>query len=223
MLRTLDHRLLTAVELRRCAALRHPDDRDARAAAHLLVRWNAAQLTGLPIETFEVTQRCPDCGSADHGRPSLSGLPAVHVSLAHTRGAVVTGAGRQPVGVDIEAVRPRDGLEAAGLPLALTEAEVIRVRSAPDPAREFLRHWVLKECLVKVGVATLDSARDIEIDPRTMRVGPDGRTRTRHGQLHLVDWFDGTLDAVVAAAGAALPVVGSFAGGRTSADDASPG
>jgi len=210
LLRSLDPGLLTADERRGCARLDQPADRDARAAAHLLVRWSAAQLTGRAVETLELVQHCPDCGSAEHGRPSLSSLPAVHVSLARTRGAVVAGVGRDPVGVDIEASRSGDDLGAAPLALALTDAEILRVRSAPEPATAFLRHWTLKECLVKAGAATLDTLPRVEIDAATARRDVDGRTRRRHGSLHLMDWFDPTLDAVVAAAGAGPPVVGSF-------------
>ncbi|MBY3555726.1 4'-phosphopantetheinyl transferase superfamily protein [Modestobacter lapidis] len=209
VLRTLDARLLTAVERRRCAALRHQADRDARAAAHLLVRWAATQLTGRPIETLDLVQRCPDCGAADHGRPSLPGAPAVHISLAYIRGAVVAGVGRHPVGVDIEAVRSADA-GAAALSFALTGAEVCRVRSAPDPARMFLRLWTRKECLVKVGVLTLDTASQVELDPATEQPTAEGRTLSRHGPLHLLDWFDEALDAVVAAAGSASPFLASF-------------
>lgn len=219
VLRTLDRRLLTADERRRCAELRRPADRDARAAAHLLVRWSAAQLTGEAIETLELVQHCPDCGSADHGRPSLPSVPAVHLSLARTRGAVVAGAGWDPVGVDVETARSGDDLSPAPLALALSDAETVRVRSAHEPAMTFLRHWALKECLVKAGVATLDTLSQIEIDLPTARRTADGRSRTRHGSLHLVDWFDPSLDAVVAAAGAGPPMVGYFPLAGRPADD----
>lgn len=219
VLRTLDRNLLTADESRRCARLHHPADRDARAAAHLLVRWSAARLTGRAIETLELVQWCPDCGSTEHGRPSLAGLLAVHVSLGRTRGAVVVGVDWDPIGVDIELARSGDDLDVAPLSLALTDAEVLRVRSAHEPAETFLRHWALKECLAKAGVATLDEFARIELDRTGARRTADGRTRRRHGSLHLVDWFDPGLAAVVAAAGFRPPVVGSFPAIGHSADE----
>ncbi len=148
------------------------------------------------------------CGSTEHGRPSIAGALGLHVSLAHTRGAVVAGADRRPIGVDVEGARTRD-LDPALLAHTLTPAEAARVRSASDPPSAFLRHWVRKECLVKLGVVTLDELSHVELDPTTEQDVEGGRTRSRFGSLHLLDWFDPTLDVAVAAAAHAPPVVGS--------------
>ncbi len=209
VLQLLDDRILTAGERRRNAGLRHPADRDAHAAAHLLVRHCVAVLTGRAPSTLDVVQRCAGCGSTEHGRPSVAGLPDLHISLAHSRGAVVAGADRHPVGVDVEGLRPRD-LDAAVMSFTLTPAEIGRVRSARDPSTAFLRHWARKECLVKIGAATLDGLSRIEVDPRTERDAGGGRTVGRFGALHVADWVDGALDVVVAAAGSGPPVVESF-------------
>ena len=208
VLRVGDERLLTPREQRRAGALRHRADRDAHIAAHLLVRHCAAALTGRPVEALELVQECAECGSTDHGRPSIAGLPELHVSLAHTRGAVAAGADRQPIGVDVEGARTRD-LDPAVLTHTLTAAETARVRSASDPPSAFLRHWVRKECLVKLGVVSLDELSGVELDPTTEQDVEGGRTRSRFGLLHLLDWFDPTLDVAVAAAAHGPPVVGS--------------
>ncbi|WP_089307335.1 4'-phosphopantetheinyl transferase family protein [Geodermatophilus pulveris] len=208
VLRAGGRHLLTPAERRRAAALRSRADRDAHVAAHLLVRHCAATHTGRPVETLELVQRCDGCGSIEHGRPSIAGLPGLHVSLAHTRGAVVAGADRRPVGVDVEGApaRPPD---PATLTTALTDAEAAAVRTAADPSAAFLRSWVRKECLVKVGALTLDGLSRVGLDPATDRVAEDGRTRSRFGPLHLVDWFDPVLGVAVAAAGSTPPVVGT--------------
>ena len=83
------------------------------------------------------------------------------------------------------------------------------VRAAKDPSIAFLRIWVRKECLVKVGAVTLDGLSRVELDPTTERKAEAGRTRGRFGPLHLVDWFDPTLAVAVAAAAHEPPVVGS--------------
>lgn len=199
--------LLTPGERRRCAELRHPADRDARVAAHLLVRWAVAQLTGRPVEGLELVQRCPDCAATDHGRPAIAGS-RLHVSLAHARGAVVVGAHSRPVAVDVERTTP--GAAAASRSLVLTDAESRRVHRAADPDREFLHHWVLKECLVKLGMSTLDTVGGLEVPAGRPRRVAGGRTLGRQGRLHLADWFDETLDAVVGVAGVRPPLVRSF-------------
>jgi len=181
----------------------------ARAAAHLLVRWCAARVTGRPLAVFEIVQRCAECGSADHGKPSLAGFPDLHVSLAHRPGAVVAAAGWSPVGVDVEvpggtAVRP------VLVPDVLTPAEVAEVRAAADPTSAFLRLWVRKECLTKLGVTTLDSLRDVDLAGAASRPLSGVATWTGYGRLHLVDWSDHDTGAVVAAAGHDLPVRGSL-------------
>ena len=200
--------LLTPGEQRRAGALLHRADRDAHIAAHLLVRHCAGALTGQPVESLTLVQECAVCGSTEHGRPSIAGLPDLHVSLAHTRGAVVAGADRRPIGVDVEGVRTTD-LDPAVLTSTLTAAETARVRSASDPPSAFLRHWVRKECLVKVGLVTLDELSRVELDPTTEQDDEGGRTRGRFGPLHLVDWVDPTLGVAVAAAAQGPPVVGS--------------
>ena len=199
--------LLTAHERRRAGALRSRADRDAYVAAHLLVRHCAAALTGRPVEALTLVQQCPACGSTEHGPPSIAGMPDLHVSLVHTRGAVVAGADRGPIGVDVE--RARSGvLDPAVLGFSLTAAETTRVRSAHDPSAAFLRHWVRKECLVKVGAVTLDELPRVELDPTTEQDVGEGRTRSRFGPLHLLDWFDPTLGVAVAAAASGPPVAG---------------
>ncbi|WP_158544763.1 4'-phosphopantetheinyl transferase superfamily protein [Blastococcus sp. TF02-09] len=118
--------------------------------------------------------------------------------------------GWDPVGVDVETARSGDALDAALLHLTLTEREMLQVRSSPEPRATFLRHWTLKECLVKVGAATLDGLSRLEIDLSTAHRTAEGRTWTTYRNLHLLEWCDPGLGAVIGAAGAAPPVVDTF-------------
>ena len=206
VLGSLDRGLLTRDERRRRAG---PTHQDARAAAHLLVRWCAARVTGRSPAEFAVVQRCAECGSRDHGKPFMAGFPELHISLAHRPGAVAAGAGWSPVGVDVEVPDARGGAPAA-VPDVLSPAEVAQVRAAVDPASAFLRLWVRKECLVKLGVTTLDSLRDVDLAGTTGDRLAGGVTATRYGRLHVADWVDAAPGAVVAAAGCELPVRGAF-------------
>jgi 4'-phosphopantetheinyl transferase len=58
-------------------------------------------------------------------------------------------------------------------------------------------------------VVTLDELSRVELDPTTEEDVERGRTRSRFGPLHLLDWFDPILDVAVAAAAHEPPVVGS--------------
>ncbi len=145
----------------------------------------------------------------------MAGLSGVHVSLAHTRGAVAAGAGWRPVGVDVEMI-PACDIEVASSSIVLSAAELGRVRSAGDPSTAFLRQWVRKECLVKMGLATLDTLRGVEIPPG-VEEAETRRTASRYGPVHLVDWVDQGMNAVVAAAGFEPPMLASCGGHTRSA------
>lgn len=181
----------------------------ARAAARLLLRWCAAQVTGRPPTAFEIVQRCAECGSTGHGRPFLAGFPDLYVSLAHRPGAVAAAVGRTPVAVDLELPDARRGVPDP-VPDVLSPAELRQVGTAADPSATFLRLWVRKECLVKLGVATLDTLHEVDLAGAVGRPLAGGGTATRFGRLHLADWLDSRTGALVAAAGPRLPVRGSF-------------
>lgn len=203
----MDARLLGDAERARSASLRNPAERSEYVAAHLLVRRCAAALTGRPEADLAVHQWCADCRTAGHGRPSLAGLPDVHVSWAHTRGAVVAAASWRPVGVDVETL-PADGGTVGGAP-GLTPAEQRQVRSAADPLLLALRYWVRKECLVKTGTTTLAGVDRIDLSRLAERRDRAGWSASRYRGLHLVDWCDQGRSALVAVAGAGPPVVHS--------------
>jgi 4'-phosphopantetheinyl transferase len=211
VLATLDRRLRVREQRPPRGGSRGPLTREARAAAHLLVRWCAARVTGRPAAAFAVVHRCPECGSRDHGKPSMAGFPELHISLAHRPGAVAAAAGWTPVGVDVEVPDARTGAPHP-VPDVLAPAEMAQVRAAADPRSAFLRSWVRKECLVKLGVTTLDSLREVDLTGGSAGPLAGGGTATRYGRLHVADWIDRATGAVVAAAGSELPVRVAFPG-----------
>jgi 4'-phosphopantetheinyl transferase len=209
VLARLDRGLLAGRERRRDTGSAPPRSPDSRAAAHLLVRWCAGELTGRPPELFEVVQRCAECGSPDHGKPSVAGLPDLHISLAHRPGVVAAAAGWSPVGVDVEVPRA-PGAAPVPVPELLSAGELAQIHAAADPATAFLRLWVRKECLVKLGVTTLDALAGIDLSVAADRPLAGGGTVARYGQVHLADWVDRSTGAIVAAAGREAPVRGWF-------------
>ncbi len=153
--------LLTPVERNRAAAFRRAGDRDDFVAAHLLVRLCAAQVLDTEPAGLTLVQHCATCGGP-HGQPSLREAPELAVSLAHTRGWVAAAAGRGRVGVDLELLRT-DALDEGLVRMALTRGETAVVHSAETPWLPFLRYWVAKESLVKVGAITLDDLHDVDL------------------------------------------------------------
>ncbi|WP_063760979.1 4'-phosphopantetheinyl transferase family protein [Streptomyces rimosus] len=201
-------RLLTGVERRRADAMRVAGARADFVAAHVLVRLCAARLLDRPADTLVLEQRCPGCGSGEHGRPSLTGLPQVSVSLSHTTGVVAAAAGHEPVGIDVERRRLPDGIRgAAGR--VLSAAERAAMREHADPDAYFLRQWVRKECFIKLGRATLGGLAAVDLSGLP---GPDEAAEdlSRHGELYVLDHTDARRDAVAAVVSTARPRIGAL-------------
>ncbi|MFG3309404.1 4'-phosphopantetheinyl transferase family protein [Streptomyces wuyuanensis] len=183
--------LLTRAERDRAAALRSAADRDDFVAAHALVRLCAAELLGLPARSLTVVQSCGRC-ERPHGRPALAGFADVGLSLAHTRGWVAAAAAHGPVGIDIEADDGGDEPDPALVERACGPGERAELRDAPDPRRTFLRQWVRKESLVKVGAASLDEPGRTDVPVR-------GGSPARRCGWWLTDWWAPGAVACVAA------------------------
>ncbi len=152
---------LSIDELQRAARFHRPTDHDDFVAAHVAVRLCVAALTGRPVRGIGVDQRCEQCGGP-HGRPYVAGAPDIKVSWAHSGGWVAAAAtDRGPVGIDLQ-IETRPPRHRQVVWSALSAAEAGAVRAAADPHREFLRHWVVKESLVKAGVCALDDLAHAE-------------------------------------------------------------
>ncbi|MDH6125068.1 4'-phosphopantetheinyl transferase superfamily protein [Kitasatospora sp. GP82] len=179
--------LLTEIERVRAARFRHETTRQDFVAAHILVRLCAAQLLGVTAAEVTLAQSCPGCGKGDHGKPYLPGHPDVHVSLSHTKGVVAAAAGFGPVGVDVERAE-RDGPGQDVLERVLTEAELRLVREHAEPGWAFLRQWVRKEAMVKIGRATLDSMGALDLSALPLETVGGAPLSSRFEDLHLLDW-----------------------------------
>ncbi len=82
-----------------------------------------------------------------YGKPLLD---TAEFSLSHSRGAVAVGIASQPIGVDVELVRPHP---AAVIKRYMTAAERRSIQDSEDSDRQFFLLWTLKESYVKaVGV-----------------------------------------------------------------------
>ncbi|MEV7599164.1 4'-phosphopantetheinyl transferase superfamily protein [Kitasatospora sp. NPDC089797] len=196
--------LLTDTELARAERFRQESGRTDFVAGHVLVRLCAAQLLDVPVAGLVLAQQCPDCGLADHGKPYLPDHPGVEVSLSHTRGVVAAGAGRRPIGVDVE-LAARGGSLRAVARRVLAPAELALVEAAAEPDRAFLRLWVRKESLIKIGRATLDTLGRTDLSALPLDVPPGAPLRSRYEDLHLLDWTDPERGAAVAAVSTAPP------------------
>lgn len=133
--------LATASEQRRRQAMRYrnEDDRKRSLAAYALLR------RGLR-EMFGIDER-PQLVYEPGGKPHVDGHAEVHFSLSHCHTAAMCVVSREPVGVDIETIRPYHDEVAAHV---LNESELAAVRTAHNPAQAFIELWTRKEALLKL-------------------------------------------------------------------------
>uniref|UniRef100_UPI003F492618 4'-phosphopantetheinyl transferase family protein n=1 Tax=Streptomyces sp. CA-141956 TaxID=3240051 RepID=UPI003F492618 len=203
----VDESLLTEVERSRGAAFRSLRDRRDFVAAHLLVRMCAGHLLGLDPGLLEVVQHCAACGREGHGRPALAGRPGVHVSLSHTRDVVAAAAACEPVGIDVER-QVMSPVHQGVLWQVLTPSELRILDRHHHPEAAFLRHWVRKEALIKVGMATLDTLNQLDLSALLEEAPTAAKRTVRFGGLHLLEWTDERRDAVVVVASTRSPRLG---------------
>ncbi|WP_045301943.1 4'-phosphopantetheinyl transferase family protein [Saccharothrix sp. ST-888] len=193
----VDERLLTDGERERAARFRQESTREDFVAAHILVRLCAAQLIGMTAGGVTLAQSCPGCGKAGHGKPYLPDHPGVHVSLSHTKGVVAAAAGYRAVGVDVERAE-RTGPHPEVMERVLTEAELRLVEKHADPQRAFLRQWVRKEALIKVGRITLDSMGAVDLSALPLETVDGVPLSSRFEDLHVLDWDEEKHEATAA-------------------------
>ena len=91
----------------------------------------------------------PDMAYGEHGKPYFASHPDVHFSLSHTRGAVLLAVHNEPIGADIESLRPVSG------------AMRTRFHAANDA--DFWRLWVQRESRCKRAGISAVALRDREV------------------------------------------------------------
>ena len=130
-------RALPAEDADRARRFVNRDDAVRSAVGALLL----ARMAARALENGET----PAIARTEHGKPYVAGHPEVQLSLAHGGSIVACASAGEPVGVDVEQVRPVD---LADFDSWLTEGEK-RAIAAADPVREFFRIWTAREAFSK--------------------------------------------------------------------------
>lgn len=92
--------LMSAEKKARVDRFRHPDDKKRTVAGEMLARKAIAQWCGVEAESIKFD-------TSEHGKPFAVGLD-VEFNISHSGNLVVCAVSDQPVGIDIELIRPVD-------------------------------------------------------------------------------------------------------------------
>lgn len=94
-------------------------------------------------------KKLPKLRYSKYGKPEFDGYPDVQFNLSHTRGAALVGIHNEPLGVDIERIRP------------VSERTMQRIAGTATRL-EFFESWVRRESRSKWNGAGLGSIREDE-------------------------------------------------------------
>ena len=148
------------------------------------LRTGDAYLYPIEIDTYYDDNGQPMVRWED-GRPIV---PTLHVSVAHKDDKGVAIVGKQPVGVDIEKIEPKD---QGFWDLAFTESEQELLHAQPDPDIAAIQFWVAKEAYGKMlGTGLSGDPRHIVvtgIDGDELMV-EDARIVTQERDGHMIGW-----------------------------------
>ena len=131
--------LLSEQRREQCLKFKHELGRKTCAAAYLL-------LCDALRQEYGITER-PVFDYGEHGKPTIVGHPDIHFNLSHCREAAICVVGPQPVGVDVESIRPYKESLAR---YTMNDEELAAIAASDNPARMFIRFWTMKEAVLKL-------------------------------------------------------------------------
>lgn len=120
--------MLPSERRERVLRMKQPEKRREVLCAYLILR--------LALREQYHLRQLPEIRLSPQGKPYFPEYPAVHFNLSHTSGAVLVGLSDQPLGVDIEKIRPVSRRAMHRLADVTTE-------------EAFFRSWVRREARVK--------------------------------------------------------------------------
>lgn len=142
------------------------DRRERTALGEAFARQLLEEFSGQPAASFAIAR-------APKGKPYAENS-ALEFNLSHSGRWLACAAGDQPLGVDIEAIRPRD-LKVAKRVCTAKELSYI-APDRPDALLRFLQVWTAKEAYFKAigsGLGDLKSVCYFDLLPRLQQIQTD--------------------------------------------------
>jgi 4'-phosphopantetheinyl transferase len=161
---------LDAVELACGATYTRAADRERYFAARMLLRHALSKAVDGRVAPSDWRYR-----EGAHGKPMMAeGLPALQFNVSHSESCVAVAVSHsQPIGIDIEAMRPQSG--PGIIDDVLSEGERSRLANTPPSQRwnQFIRMWTAKEAAAKAlgfGLSLDFATIDVVLDPLRIRL-----------------------------------------------------
>jgi len=143
---------------RRVERMRRETDRALALTAHRLLCYALKTV-------YDIVPRPQDFSLMERGKPYLVTAPDVHFSISHSGSMAMCALHGEPVGADIEKVRP----VGKGVPERVMSAAEYRLyRDAEDRQTLFFQIWTLKEAFIKY------SGKGLGIPLKLFTVCPSG-------------------------------------------------
>ena len=119
---------------------------------------------GRPIAALPRPINTPSFLYNEYGTPYLEDGP--YFSISHSKQGIAVAISDQPIGIDIEAIRPlNEGL----VHKAMNPQEQAQIVAATNPAQEFIRLWTRKEAYVKMqGTGIISDMHEILQDTQNL-------------------------------------------------------
>lgn len=130
--------------LRERLAQKAPMKRDDSLCAYASLRF--------ALHDLRDWETLPDMAYGEHGKPYFASHPDVHFSLSHTRGAALLAVHNEPIGADIECLRP-------------VRAERLRRVLGAETELDFWQRWTEYESRCKRRGISAAEQRDLLLPP----------------------------------------------------------
>lgn len=178
---------LDEAERRRAARFHFARDAQRWTAAHVALREVLAAHTGIAAGALPFATQ-------EDGKPYLESPEAPAFNLSHADGlALIAVGGAQPLGVDVEAVRPVPEMEGvAESHFAADERAALFALPEAERLDAFYRIWTRKEAYVKatgVGIGPALAKFSVTVDPWDVRLLRDAHDAdaTSRWTMHRVE------------------------------------
>jgi 4'-phosphopantetheinyl transferase len=134
----------------RILRMRYKKDAQAALTAHRLLCYALKR-------TYGIEPRPEDWGAGQNGKPYLKNIKGIHFNISHSGRVAMCAVNNEPVGVDVEMVRPFSDNVIRRI-MSAEEREALA--SVQDRDKLFFKIWTLKEAYLKFtgsGISALDS------------------------------------------------------------------